>query len=97
MSSTRKLSSRLTQLLELFNRNDDWLIVINADPDAMASAMALKRIMSHRTGKVTIAAFLLGGLPTQEVINNFIFVTLGNIFGGTILFALPLQIVTKRK
>ena len=37
MSSTRKLSSRLTQLLELFNRNDDWLIVINADPDAMAS------------------------------------------------------------
>ena len=54
-SSTRKLSSRLTQLLELFNRNDDWLIVINADPDAMASAMALKRIMSHRTGKVTIA------------------------------------------
>ena len=55
MSSTRKLSSRLTQLLELFNRNDDWLIVINADPDAMASAMALKRIMSHRTGKVTIA------------------------------------------
>ena len=48
MSSTRKLSSRLTQLLELFNRNDDWLIVINADPDAMASAMALKRIMSHR-------------------------------------------------
>ena len=34
MSSTRKLSSRLTQLLELFNRNDDWLIVINADPDA---------------------------------------------------------------
>lgn len=48
-------------------------------------------------GIFTIAAFLLGGLPTQEVINNFIFVTLGNIFGGTILFALPLQIVTKRK
>lgn len=46
-------------------------------------------------GIFTIAAFLLGGLPTQEVINNFIFVTLGNIFGGTILFALPLQIVTK--
>ncbi len=47
-------------------------------------------------GIFTIAAFLLGGLPTQEVINNFIFVTLGNIFGGTILFALPLQIVTKK-
>ncbi len=48
-------------------------------------------------GIFTIAAFLLGGLPTQEVIINFVFVTLGNIFGGTILFALPLQIVTKRK
>ena len=52
MSSTRKLSSRLTQLLELFNRNDDWLIVINADPDAMASAMALKRIMSPLPGSM---------------------------------------------
>ena len=49
MSSTRKLSSRLTQLLELFNRNDDWLIVINADPDAMASAMALKRIVPGKS------------------------------------------------
>lgn len=55
MPSIRKLNARLTQLQELFSRNDDWLIVINADPDAMASALALKRIMSHRTRKVTIA------------------------------------------
>ena len=55
MSPKHKLSARLTQLLELFSRTDDWLIAINADPDAMASAMALKRIMSHRTRKVTIA------------------------------------------
>lgn len=55
MPSPRKLSARLMQLLELLNRNDDWLIAINADPDAMASAMALKRIMSHRVRRVTIA------------------------------------------
>ncbi len=55
MPPSRKLSARLTQLLEQFNRNDDWLIVINADPDAMASALALKRIMSHRVRKVAIA------------------------------------------
>ena len=55
MSTSRKISARLAQLLELFSRNDDWLIVITADPDAMASAMALKRIMSHRVRKVTIA------------------------------------------
>ncbi|MEG2139672.1 MAG: phosphoesterase [Bilophila sp.] len=54
MSSYRKLSSRLTQLLGLFSRNEDWLILVNADPDAMAAALALKRIMSHRTGKVLI-------------------------------------------
>ncbi len=55
MPTSRKLSARLMQLQELFSRNEDWLIVINADPDAMAAAMALKRIMSHRVRKVTIA------------------------------------------
>lgn len=36
-------------------REDRWLIVMNADPDAMASAMALKRIMAHRVQEVGIA------------------------------------------
>ena len=51
----RKTSQRLDALLDLFVRDDDWLIVINADPDAMASAMALKRIMAHRVGEVAIS------------------------------------------
>lgn len=55
MALYRKIGSRLTQMQELFSRNDNWLILINADPDAIASAMALKRIMSRRTGKVFIA------------------------------------------
>jgi len=42
-------------LLELFNRNEDWLIMVNADPDAMASALALKRILARRAGKVRMA------------------------------------------
>lgn len=42
-------------MLELFSTKEDWLILVNADPDAMASAMALKRIMSYRTGEVEIA------------------------------------------
>ena len=42
-------------MLDLFDRDDDWLIVINADPDALASALALKRIMAHRAGKVAIS------------------------------------------
>ena len=50
-----KHAPKLARLLDLFSREDDWLILITADPDAMASAMALKRIMSRRTGEVIIA------------------------------------------
>ena len=55
MPGSRTLSVRLAQLLELFNRNEDWLIMVNADPDAMASALALKRILARRAGKVRMA------------------------------------------
>lgn len=46
---------QLQKLLELFSREQRWLILINADPDAMASAMALKRIMSYRVQETVIA------------------------------------------
>lgn len=55
MPGSRTLSSRLVSLLDLLNRNDDWLIMVNADPDAMASALALKRILARRAGKVHMA------------------------------------------
>ena len=55
MAYFRKLDSQMTRLLELFSREDRWLIIINADPDALASAMALKRIMAHRVLDVGIA------------------------------------------
>lgn len=45
----------LDKMLELFSREERWLIVINADPDAIASALALKRIMSRRVLEVRIA------------------------------------------
>jgi nanoRNase/pAp phosphatase (c-di-AMP/oligoRNAs hydrolase) len=37
-----------------FGRSDNVLIVINADPDALASAMAIKRLLSYRVQSVTI-------------------------------------------
>lgn len=46
---------RLGPVLEKLSRDQRWLIVINADPDAMASAMALKRILSHRVQETVIA------------------------------------------
>ena len=55
MSYFRKLTLETTRLAQMFGREDKWLIVINADPDAMASAMALRRIMVHRVAAVGIA------------------------------------------
>jgi nanoRNase/pAp phosphatase (c-di-AMP/oligoRNAs hydrolase) len=45
----------LHKMLEMFSREQRWLILIVADPDAMASAMALKRIMSRRVQEAVIA------------------------------------------
>jgi len=55
MTYFRKLP-KISEMLELFSSREKWLIVINADPDAMASAMALKRIMSRRVDGVEIAS-----------------------------------------
>ena len=46
-------TARLQGLWAQFQRNDTVLILINADPDAMASAMALKRLLSYRVQSVT--------------------------------------------
>lgn len=46
---------RIEDLLALFKKQERWLIAVNADPDALASAMALKRIMVHRVQDVGIA------------------------------------------
>ena len=48
-------SERLRRLLGLFSREDRVLIVINSDPDAMASAMALKRLLWRQVFSTTIA------------------------------------------
>ena len=46
---------RIEDLLALFKKQDRWLVAVVADPDALASAMALKRIMAHRVQEVGIA------------------------------------------
>ena len=50
-----RMIPNLQKMLDLFSRDDSWLICINADPDAMASAMALRRIMSRRVKDAQIA------------------------------------------
>lgn len=55
MAYFRKLETKLDKLLDLFKKNERWLILINADPDALASALALKRILAGRVELVAIA------------------------------------------
>lgn len=54
MSYFRQLGDKLSRMLSLLKKDESWLIMINADPDAMASAMALKRIISRRVRSVAI-------------------------------------------
>ena len=53
-ASRNSALTRLNGFYKIFDRNDEVLIVISADPDALASAMAVKRLLSYRVGSVTI-------------------------------------------
>jgi nanoRNase/pAp phosphatase (c-di-AMP/oligoRNAs hydrolase) len=55
MTYFRRLTQETNRLSQAIGHDERWLIVINADPDAMASAMALRRIMAHRAAEVGIA------------------------------------------
>ncbi len=54
MSSNKQ---KLEKFLELFSKESHVLVMINADPDAIASAMAVKRLLWRRVSEVTIAYF----------------------------------------
>jgi len=46
---------RLRRFNNLFSENDHVLIVINADPDAISSAMAIQRLLRRKVSKFTIS------------------------------------------
>ena len=46
---------QLEHLQCLATKNERWLIIISADPDAIASSLALKRIIARRAEEVSIA------------------------------------------
>ncbi|MCK5350286.1 MAG: DHH family phosphoesterase, partial [Desulfobacula sp.] len=48
---------RLNQFLSLFKGGSKVLVVINADPDAIASAMAVKRLLWRKVSEVCIVYF----------------------------------------
>ncbi len=48
--------TRLEAFLDIFEGDDRVLVVINADPDAMASAAVAKRLLWRRVAQVTVAS-----------------------------------------
>lgn len=57
--------------MEIFQKEDDVLVVINADPDALASAMAVKRLLRYR-----VKSFVIGYPNEIRRLNNLVMVDL---------------------
>ncbi len=55
MAARTSAKERLERFWDLFDKDDDVLVCINADPDALACAMAIKRLLRYRTKSVVIA------------------------------------------
>ncbi|MGM0423387.1 MAG: DHH family phosphoesterase [Thermodesulfobacteriota bacterium] len=55
MSYFRKLENKLQEMQRLFKKNERWLIMFVGDPDALASGLALKRIMARKVESVCLA------------------------------------------
>jgi len=53
--SKRTAKERLQEFWDLFDKEDEVLVVINADPDALASALAVRRLLRYRVKNVTVA------------------------------------------
>ncbi len=51
----RSAKERLHGFWEVFEKEDEVLVCINADPDALACALAIKRLLRYRVKSVTIA------------------------------------------
>ncbi|EPR43723.1 phosphoesterase RecJ domain protein [Desulfovibrio sp. X2] len=55
MAYFRKLDEELRRLTGLLQKDQRWLILMTADPDAMGCAMALRRIIGRKVAKVGLA------------------------------------------
>ncbi len=53
---TISASEKLRQFYKCFKSDDHVLVMINADPDAIASAMAVKRLLWRKTAKIEICS-----------------------------------------
>ena len=52
--SCNTAKNRLKAFWEVFEKDDNVLVIINADPDALAAAMAVKKLLRYKAKSVTI-------------------------------------------
>jgi nanoRNase/pAp phosphatase (c-di-AMP/oligoRNAs hydrolase) len=78
-----KLSSseRLQQFYSRFTGDDHVLVVINADPDAIASAMAVKRLLWRKTASVTLASINIVQRPDNLAMIKLLKIDLRHMHG----------------
>lgn len=55
LSARKSAKDRLIEFWNIFEKEDDVLVCINADPDSLACALAIKRLLRYRTKSVIIA------------------------------------------
>lgn len=84
MGVSKQTDEKLQALLPLLNKDERWLIAINADPDSMAAALGLKAILSRRVRDIGIghvneikrpdnlAMIRYLRVPTRKLIPNLI-------------------------
>ncbi len=63
MSYFHQYPEILAKIKGMLQSNENWLILINADPDAMASSMALKKLLSKNVKSVDIASINILSRP----------------------------------
>ncbi len=68
----RSKAEHLRQFYSCFKGGDNVLIAINADPDAIASAMAVKRLLWRKVANVTIASTNIVERPDNIAMMNLL-------------------------
>jgi nanoRNase/pAp phosphatase (c-di-AMP/oligoRNAs hydrolase) len=77
----RSKSTQLQRFYEQFSGNDQVLIVINADPDAIASAMAISRLLWRKTANLTISNINVISRPDNLAMQRLLGVSLAPFSG----------------
>jgi nanoRNase/pAp phosphatase (c-di-AMP/oligoRNAs hydrolase) len=70
------IAEKLRRFYDLFSGEDRVLIIINADPDAIASAMAIKRLLWRKAAGVTISSVNIIQRPDNIAMIKLLGVTL---------------------